>query len=166
MLHLTVVTFSLAALWLLLSGYFIPLILALGVASITVVIWLAHRMDVIDNESYPIHMVPKGFLYYPWLALEIIKSNLAVALAILRGSDALQPQVFKLKATQLSDVGRVTYANSITLTPGTVSIFIDGDEITVHALTPGAKKDLENGEMGRRVSLLEGDVSPGSGGAG
>lgn len=111
-------------------------------------------------------MVPKGFLYYPWLALEIIKSNLAVALAILRGSDALQPQVFKLKATQLSDVGRVTYANSITLTPGTVSIFVDGDEITVHALTPGAKKDLENGEMGRRVSLLEGDVSPGTKGAG
>ena len=160
------VTFGLATLWLLLSGYFIPLILTLGVASIAVVVWLAHRMDVIDNESHPIHMVPKGFLYYPWLALEIIKANLDVALAILKGSHALQPRVFKLKATQLSDVGRVTYANSITLTPGTVSILVDDDEITVHALTRGAKENLESGEMGRRVSMLEGDVSPGTEGAG
>ena len=166
LLHIATLTFSLVILWLLLSGYFVPLILTLGIASVLMVVWLAHRMDVIDNESHPIHMVPKGFLYYPWLAWEIVKANLDVAHAILKGSRAWQPRVFKLKATQSSDVGRVTYANSITLTPGTVSIFVDGDEITVHSLTPSAKKDLESGEMDRRVSMLEGYVSPGSEGAG
>ena len=117
-------------------------------------------MNVIDNESHPIHMVPKGFLYYPWLAWEIAKANVEVSLAILKGPQAIRPSIFKLKATQSSDVGKVIFANSITLTPGTVSIFIDDDEITVHALTPGTREDLESGEMDRRVSILEGYVSP------
>ena len=105
-------------------------------------------------------MVPKGFHYYFWLAWEIVRSNLNVAITILKGPSALQPQVFKLQATQVSDVGRVTYANSITLTPGTVSIFVDGDQITVHSLTSDAKNDLESGEMDRRVTSIESSASP------
>ncbi len=153
-------TIGLTVLWLLLSGYFIPLILSLGIGSIIAVVWLAHRMDVIDNESHPIHMVPKGFYYYFWLAWEIVRSNLNVAITILKGPSALQPHVFKVRATQVSDVGRVTYANSITLTPGTVSIFVDGEQITVHSLTSDAKNDLESGEMDRRVTSLESSASP------
>ena len=166
MLHIGVFAVSLSALWFLLSGYFTPLILILGAVSITAVVWLAYRMDVIDHESHPIHMAPKGTLYYLWLMWEIVKANVDVTLAILRGPSALQPRVFKLKAAQSSDVWLVTYANSITLTPGTVTIFVDGSEITVHSLTPVAKKGLETGEMDQRVSALEGYVKPGTGGAG
>ena len=166
MLHLGAFAVSLSALWFLLSGYFTPLILILGAVSITAVVWLAYRMDVIDHESHPIHMAPKGTLYYLWLMWEIVKANVDVTLAILRGPSALQPRVFKLKAAQSSDVWLVTYANSITLTPGTVTIFVDGSEITVHSLTPVAKKGLETGEMDQRVSALEGYVKPGTGGAG
>ena len=166
MLHLGAFAVSLSALWFLLSGYFTPLILILGAVSITAVVWLAYRMDVIDHESHPIHMAPKGTLYYLWLMWEIVKANVDVTLAILRGPSALQPRVFKLKAAQSSDVWLVTYANSITLTPGTVTIFVDGSEITVHSLTPVAKKGLETGEMDQRVSALEGYVKPGTGDAG
>ena len=166
MLHIGAFAVSLSALWFSLSGYFTPLILILGAVSITAVVWLAYRMDVIDHESHPIHMAPKGTLYYLWLMWEIVKANVDVTLAILRGPSALQPRVFKLKAAQSSDVWLVTYANSITLTPGTVTIFVDGSEITVHSLTPVAKKGLETGEMDQRVSALEGYVKPGTGDAG
>jgi multicomponent Na+:H+ antiporter subunit E len=166
LLHLITLAAGLTALWFLLSGYFIPLILFLGFISILGVIWLAHRMDVVDHESHPIHMAPKSVGYYVWLLWEIVKANIDVTLAVLRGSDALRPQVFKVKASQVSDVGRVTYANSITLTPGTVTIFADGDELTIHSLTPVAREGLEGGEMDRRVTALEGHVAPGTEGVG
>ncbi len=166
MLHIFTLAAGLTGLWFLLSGYFIPLILFLGAGSIVGVIWLAHRMDVVDHESHPIHIAANGVGYYLWLLWEIVKANVDVTLAILRGANALRPQVFKLKASQRSDVGRVTYANSITLTPGTVTIFADGDEFTVHSLTPVARVGLETGEMDRRVAALEGDVAPGTEGAG
>jgi multicomponent Na+:H+ antiporter subunit E len=166
LLHLIALALGLTALWILLSGYFVPLILFLGAISIAGVLWIAHRMDVIDHESHPVHMAPRGVGYYLWLMWEIVKANIDVALAILRGRDALQPRVFKLKASQQSDIGRVTYANSITLTPGTVTIFIDGDEFTVHSLTPVAMEGLMDGEMDRRVTALEGHVAPGTEGGG
>ncbi len=166
MLHLLALAVGMTVLWFLLSGYMLPLILSLGAVSIAGVVWLAHRMDVIDHESHPVHMAPKGAGYYVWLMWEIVKANIDVTMAILRGPSALQPKVFKLKASQVSDVGRVAYANSITLTPGTVTIFVDDDEFTVHSLTPVAKEGLETGDMDRRVSELEGYVAPGTEGAG
>lgn len=166
LLHLIALAVGLTGLWLLLSGYFIPLLLTVGGISVAGVLWLAHRMDVIDHESHPVHMAPRGVFYYFWLMWEIVKANMDVTVAILKGPKALQPRVFKLKASQSSDVGRVTYANSITLTPGTVTIFVDEDEFTVHSLTPVAKEGLEGGEMDRRVTELEGYVKPGTEGAG
>ena len=118
---------GLVLLWLFSSGFFIPLIIALGIASVGLVVWLAHRMDVVDHESHPVHMGIKGFSYFPWLVLEVIKSNWDVALAILKGNNAISPKILRITASQRSDVGRVTYANSITLTPGTVTMFVDKD---------------------------------------
>ena len=166
MLHLIALGAALTGLWFLLSGYFIPLILALGAGSIIGVVWIANRLDVVDHESHPIHIVPRGTGYYLWLLWEIVKANVDVAKAIIYGGNRLKPQVFKVKATQRSDVGRVTYANSITLTPGTVTIFCDGEDLTIHSLTPGAREGLETGDMDRRVTALEGDVAPGTEGAG
>ncbi len=157
---------GLILLWLFSSGFFIPLIIALGVASVGVVVWLAHRMDVVDNESHPVHMGIKGLTYFPWLVLEIIKSNLDVAVAILKGKNAISPKTIRIRASQRSDVGRVTYANSITLTPGTVTMYVDRDTFVVHALTEGSAKGLKTGEMDRRVTTLEGHVERGTEGVG
>ncbi len=166
MIHTLALAAGLILLWLFSSGYFITLILGLGAASIVVVVWLAHRMDVIDRESHPIHMAPKGMLYFPWLMWEIVKANIDVALAILKGSGAVAPKTMRVKASQRSDIGRVTYANSITLTPGTVTLFVDGDTFVVHALTKGSASGLETGDMDRRVTALEGHVERGTEGVG
>ena len=166
MIHTLALTAGLVLLWLLLSGYFLALILALGIASIVLVVWIAHRMDVVDHESHPIHMAAKGLIYFPWLMCEIVKANIDVALAILRGNNVIAPKTFQVTASQCSDVGRVTYANSITLTPGTVTVYVDGDTFLVHALTEGSAEGLETGDMDKRVTALEGDVEHGTEGVG
>lgn len=166
MVHTTTLIVGLLLLWFLSSGYLIPLILGLGAASIALVVWLAYRMDVIDHESHPVHMAPKGVLFFPWLAWEVVKSNIDIAAAILKGDAAISPATLKIKASQQSDVGRVTYANSITLTPGTVTLYVDGDDFLVHALTEASAAGLQSGEMDRRTSDFEGRVKRGTEGIG
>jgi len=166
MIHGLALATGLTVLWFLASGYLLPLILGLGAVSIVFVIWIAHRMDVVDHESHPLHMAPKGVLYFPWLLWEIVKANWDVAKAIVKGGDAIQPRVLTVTASQVSDVGRVTYANSITLTPGTVTIGVDDHIFEVHSLTPGSAEGLQTGDMDRRVTALEGPVKPGTEGVG
>jgi len=142
-------------LWLLLSGFFKTLLISLGLASVIAVVWIAHRMDVIDHEGHPIHLTLRALLYWPWLIVEIIKANIDVARAIVRRRMPVNPSVIEVKATQETELGQVIYANSITLTPGTVTIDIDKDIMIVHALTRNAAEALESGDMDRRVTALE-----------
>ncbi len=146
-------------LWLLLSGhYHDPLLLGLGVLSVAVVTAIAHRMDVVDREGHPIHLTARAVLYWPWLWWEIIRSNFDVARRILAPRMPISPTVVRLRASQKSELGRVIYANSITLTPGTVSIELEENIITVHALTREAAAALRAGDMDRRVTKFEGDA--------
>jgi len=151
---------ALAGFWVLLSGYWLILIVALGVASIMLCVFIAWRMDVIDHEGHPIHLTFPGLTYFPWLLKEIILSNLIVAKAILGGKNARHPQVFRVKASQSDALGQTVYANSITLTPGTVSIAVDDGYITVHAFMDETADGLRSGEMDAKVCKLMGDTSP------
>lgn len=155
MLHVISLTAVLAIVWWLLSGFVIPLILALGAGSIVSVVWVAHRMDAVDHESHPIQLAARWLIYLPWLLWEIVKANYDVARAIVKGGDAIRPRLMLVKASQSSEVGRVTFANSITLTPGTVTIGMEDDRLTIHSLTPGSYDGLETGDMDRRVAALE-----------
>jgi len=146
---------TLAVLWLLLSGQFEPLFLSLGVLSVVAVVLIARRMEVIDPEGHPVHLARLIFLYWPWLVKEIIKSNIDVARLVLNPRLPISPTVIAVKTTQQSDVGRVTYANSITLTPGTVTIATEDDSFLVHALTRDMAAGVESGDMDRRVAALE-----------
>ncbi len=157
MVHAISLALVLFALWLLLSGHYVPLLIGLGALSVLLVVTIALRMDVVDREGHPIHLSPKALLYWPWLGWEIVKANLDVARRILDPRLPISPIVIRLKTTQKSDLGRVIYANSITLTPGTVSIDIDGEHIEVHALTREAAQALRTGDMDRRVTRFEGD---------
>ena len=156
MKHAFNLTLFLFALWLLLSGHYTPLMLLLGGLSTLLVVFLALRADLIDRETHPVLLKPSILLYWLWLAREIIKSNLDVARRILTPGLPISPNVFTVRTTQQSDLGRVTYANSITLVPGTVAMDVDEDVITVHALTQEAAADLKRGEMNRRVCDVEG----------
>ena len=157
MLQVSSLAVIMSVLWLLLSGHFAePLLLGLGLASVVLTLVISHRMGVTDKEGHPVHLAIRGLIYWPWLIKEIVLANIDVAKAILGLTDDVRPSVFKIKASQTSDLGKTIYANSITLTPGTVAIALEGDDLTIHALTPGAAAGLATGEMDRRASKLEG----------
>ena len=146
----------LAILWLLLSGYFLPLILAFGVLSCLLVVFVAWRMDVIDHEGHPVELGLRALTYFPWLAIEIVKANIDVARRLCRAKPDISPQLFRTPASQRNELGQVIYANSITLTPGTISLQIDGGKVLVHALSRDGRQGVETGEMDRRVSAMTG----------
>lgn len=147
----------LSGLWLLLSGHYNPLLIGLGVASVVLTLIVSVRMNVTDREGHPVHLALRGLIYWPWLIKEIVVANIDVAKAILGLTDAIRPSLFTIKASQRTDLGKTIYANSITLTPGTVTIGMDDDELHIHALTPAAREGLATGEMDRRVTSVEGE---------
>ena len=158
LIHRLTLVGILFGLWLLLSGIFAPLLLVLGLIACVFVVRIALRMDVVDREGYPTHLNPLQVLkYLVWLAGEIIKSNLDVSRRILDPKLPISPTVARVHSSQASQLGQVIYANSITLTPGTVSINLWEGEIRVHALTREAAERLREGEMDRRVTIVEGD---------
>jgi len=146
---------SLAAFWLANSGHNTALMLSLGVISIALVVYIAHRMDVVDHEAQPIHLTLKMPGYYAWLAKEIFLANLLVIKHIWLGNKSISPCFATITASQKTEIGKVIYANSITLTPGTVTVNIEGDKFLVHALLQKSIEDLKSGDMDRRVSQLE-----------
>jgi len=148
---------TLATVWLLWSGHLEPLLLALGLVSCALVLFLARRMGLVDEEGVPLSLFPRILLYVPWLMWEILKANVDVARRVLDPRLPIDPRVIRVRAGQRTPLGRTVYANSITLTPGTVSIDLAGDEITVHALSREAAEGLQTGEMDRRARWLEGD---------
>lgn len=141
--------------WLALSGYFKAFLLIGGLLSTLAVVLLARRMKLLDTEGHPAHLLPAAVTYWPWLLWEIIKAGWAVTKAVLRPRLAISPTMTRVVATQRSAAGIVTYANSITLTPGTITTGVDGNILTVHALENGGAIDLEGGGMDARVTQFE-----------
>lgn len=141
--------------WLLLSGHYEPLLILLGVASCIVSVAIAHRMDVVDHEGHPIHITPRIFGYVLWLAGEIVKSNIDVARRVLSPRLPISPTLIKVNASQQTELCQVIFANSITLTPGTVTIDLKDNVLLVHALSHEAADDLQSGEMDRLVTRVE-----------
>ncbi len=145
------------AVWLLLSGYFTPLLIAFGVVSCALVVAITSRMEVVDQEGHPVHLTWRALTYWPWLMIEIVKANIDVGKLILLPSQKISPTMLRVKTSQTSDLGKVIYANSITLTPGTISVDVANDEILVHALSKSGAEDLMAGEMDRRVTIMAGE---------
>lgn len=137
------------------SGHYNVLTLSLGAASIVFTLYIAHRMDVVDHEAQPLHFTLKFLRYQLWLIKEIVAANITVVKHVWLGNDTISPTMTTITASQKTDVGKVIYANSITLTPGTVTVHLDGDQFMVHALLRESIADLQSGEMDRRVTELE-----------
>ena len=139
--------------WLLMSGYYTPLILSLGVISCLLCVYLTIKGKFLDNETLPIYFFPRLIQYTLWLIKEILKSNIQTAKVIIMKSE--EPELFSVKATQKTNEGKVTYANSITLTPGTVTTQIKNDIFEIHALTKDFGDDVRSSEMDKMVTWLE-----------
>lgn len=152
--------FSLAILlfvfWVVLSGFFTPFLLGAGALSALAVAYFSHRMDVVDHEGHPIHLGFRVLVYWFWLAQEILKSAFTVSKIILDPRLPVSPTLVKFAPGQRTVVGLVTHANSITLTPGTISVEVEPGEIVVHGLTREGAYGCIDSEMDRRVQRFEG----------
>lgn len=155
MRHTLNLSLILAAFWLLNSGHYTPLMLSFGAISVAFVVYIAHKMVIVDRGFHPFRLTVKLAIYHLWLIKEIVLSNILVVKSIWLGNKTISPTLATLSVSQKTDVGKVIYANSITLTPGTVTVGIQGDQIVVHALLREIMDDLKAGEMDRRVTELE-----------
>jgi len=151
MKHVFSLALFLAALWWVLSGQATPGLLGLGLASVALVTVLAGRMAVIDHESHPIHMSGGLTVYWGRLAVEIVASNLDVLRRILAPRLRIEPHFLRVRTGQPTALGKVILANSITLTPGTVTVDVQGDELLVHALTRAGGEVVAAGQLDRLV---------------
>ena len=140
--------------WLLWSGFYTPLLLMLGAASCALVVLLAMRTGFFERELYTLHLGPRLPSYWWWLIREIVKANFTVARIVLDPRLPIQPQIIRIDASGLPSASQATLANSITLTPGSLTLDIDNNLIEVHCLTDGSADDLRRGEMLRRATKL------------
>ena len=145
--------------WLLWSGHYSldhTLVLVLGLVSCGAVAAIAHRMGIVNSEGHPIQLLGKALIYGVWLLWAILKANIDVAKRILNPNLPISPTLVRVQASQKSDLGKVIYANSITLTPGTVTIEVEDNIFTVHAISKEGAEEVEAGDMDGRVSSMEG----------
>lgn len=157
MLRLISLFLVLTAFWLLLSGIYTGFLVTAGIVSALAIAQFARHMDIVDHEGHPIQLAWGALLsYWPWLLKEIAKSGWDVTRRVLDPALPITPTLTTFRPTQQSDVGLVIHANSITLTPGTISIEVEPGRFLVHALTRESAAGLANSEMDRRCSRLEG----------
>jgi len=150
-------TLGLFVLWLALSGHYTVLVTALGAVSCLGIGVLANRLGVLEPDGRSFAFIARLLLYLPWLAREIVASNIEVARMLWDPRLPIRPQVIRTPTSQRTPLGLATFANSITLTPGTLSL--DADEagvIVVHAIGDATARGLQTGEMDRRVAAVEG----------
>lgn len=146
---------ALLAFWLLLSGQFTVFLMLAGVGSSLAVVWVARRMEVVDREGVPADFWRSVFSYWPWLAWEIVKAAWDVTKIILHPRLPISPTLVRFAPSQQSAVGLVTHANSITLTPGTITVEASPTEFLVHGLTKAGAEACVGSEMDRRLARLE-----------
>ena len=147
---------SLTFFWLTMSGHYTTFILSLGAGSILFVLYLTRRMDFFDQDTFQFSIKWRHLGYWIWLGKEIFNANIAVAKVILSPKLKISPQMIEFKSSQKTELGLVIFANSITLTPGTVSVDIEDDKVIIHALNAELAEGVLNGEMDKKVTALEG----------
>ena len=147
---------GLSALWLLMSGLFIPLILCFGIVSVIVAVWVFERMDATDESrlEFSVNFF-RLTMYLPWLLVEIAKANWQVTKIILSPKMPIRQKLFKVKISQSSDIAQVVFANSITLTPGTITVETEHDHFLVHAVAYNDSDIEALADMDRRVTQTE-----------
>lgn len=157
MIHSVGAFLSLYVFWLLLSGIFTPFLVLAGAGCSLAVVLYTRRMHVLDPEGQPLQLLLPAALYWCWLLVEILKSGWSVVRIIVDPELPISPTLVRFKPSQKTAVGLVTHANSITLTPGTISVEAERQEFLVHALTRDGAAGVVDSDMDRRVlRALEG----------
>lgn len=141
--------------WLVWSWHFEPLVIGFGVVAIVATTAIVHRLSGIDFEGMPIELGPRLLVYVPFLAWEILKANIQTARLILDPKLPIRPHLIRVRADQRTSLGQVIYANSITITPGTISLDVRDGILLVHCLDDAMASEEASGALAERVRWLE-----------
>lgn len=158
--HFIVLTAVLFGFWLLLSGKMEAKYLTIGFVTSVISAWLTFPLLLIPSADGKHYIwafdFPYGkyFIYWFWLLWEIVKANIDIAMVVLNPKLPINPQMVTFKKPMFNSLAHVTLANSITLTPGTVTIDVEDGVYAVHALTDGAAEGLLSGEMQKKVAQV------------
>jgi multicomponent Na+:H+ antiporter subunit E len=150
--YVTGLLIALGVFWFAMSGMTEPLILVFGGISVVLSLALALRLNVIDGESSPYFRFHAFLAYWAWLIVEIAKANWRVIRACLKADLDINPALVRVKTVCRSNLAKTTFANSITLTPGTVTVEIEGDRMLVHALYEEDAEPSAFSRIDRRVA--------------
>ena len=142
------------AVWLLLSGHYTVLIMSLGVISVLIVTWFVWRMDRVDGELDVLPMRPRLLYYLAWLMWQVVLSNIDLVRRIWDPTLPIRPTWQRLDIKVTSASAKTLYANSITLTPGTLTTDVKADHFMVHSLSSDGIDELREGEMERQIQRL------------
>ncbi|MCK4491370.1 MAG: Na+/H+ antiporter subunit E [Candidatus Altiarchaeales archaeon] len=144
--------------WISLSWILKPLHLMLGLISSFLVAYLSSDLLISrKNVGFPVKKIILFILYLPYLIYCIVLANLDVAYRVLHPKMPINPRIVKFKSRLKSDLGQMMLGNSITLTPGTITVDIKEGVFYVHALSESSAQDLLKGKMeDKLVKIFEG----------
>lgn len=138
------------------SGVYSPLIVGFGAVSSVISVFVIHCMNAVDQDRIPLQLHPLRILqYWLWLMVEIVKSNITVTKTILAPDMSIRQNLFKTNCSQKTELAQVIFANSITLTPGTITVETEDDHFWVHALSYSDDDPEALADMDARVLAVE-----------
>ncbi len=155
-----VVWLLLFGLWVLFSGKFGVFHLSSGALVVILIAWLHSHLPTTDEAAPPLRTL-RFIAYGPWLLWQMILSSVYVSKAILSPSRHLDPELFAFRSAQQGELPKFILANSITLTPGTLTVDLEEDRFLIHSLSDKTKQDLMSGEMQRKVARINLDTDIG-----
>ena len=145
--------------WILLSGEFTFILITSGVVASLITAYLSHDIFIGKADiKVEIRRVFRFLRYLPWLLWQVILSNIEIAYLVLNPKPLIDPQLVRFKPDLKTDLGIVTLAHSITLTPGTVTVEANREEFIIHAIWHKSAEGIISGEMQQKVKKIEGDV--------
>lgn len=143
------------AFWILLSGYLDVFHLTAGAICSAIVTFLSYDLLITKQKSSGVFTLLRFTFYCGWLFFEILWAGFDVAYRVLHPHMPIDPQIVTFETPLSDDIARTVLANSITLTPGTITIDVNGGTYTVHALTSAAARDLtDDRAIEKRVTRI------------
>jgi multicomponent Na+:H+ antiporter subunit E len=157
MRRILILIVALSVTWLVWSGLYKPLLLGLGVLSVALTLWLSLRMGLHRRAVFALDLAPRLLIFWARLLRDVIRSNFTVARIILSPSLPISPTLIRIEPKLEGQVGRATLANSITLTPSTVTLDAHKGVFIIHCLTAESARETRESDISERLQRALGD---------
>lgn len=156
--HATFLFLALVAFWAILSGHFTErFLVGAGLLTAALVTLAMVRLRLVLLQEWPLRRAfQAALIYLPWLLWQAVVANVRMIRIVWSPRTTLvSPRLVRVPCRLRTSLGRATFANSITFTPGTVTILVEDDAVLVHALTAADEAGLLDGSLERHVARLE-----------